>query len=722
MYIAIVNIHGLIRSEEIEMGRDADTGGQTRYVIDLVKELASRDNISVDLFTRKIQDKRVSKDYGRDKEPLGEACRIIRLPCGGKKYIRKERLWPYLDEYVDAMIEFFRQEDRVPDIIHGHYADGGYIACEISDYFNTPLVFTGHSLGRIKFDFLESLGLTRERIEDHYAISTRIKQEERVLKKADLVITSTAFERDELYEPYQNRDLEKFSVIPPGMDLKKFFPYYHYEIQDPSITEEQKLAQYRMLNELRRFYSNPDRPIILALCRPEARKNIDVLIDIYGSSKELQTIANLAIVAGIREDINSMEEGEKQVLTDMLLLMDRYDLYGKMAIPKHHSPERDVPELYRLTAMKRGVFVSTASMENFGLTFIEASATGLPFIGTDRGGVQDIRKNCESGILVDIDDHQQVYQAILTLLTDGEQWNELSRRGIERIRLTYNWASHCDTYLHDLHQVLETREGNAKVSPYSKSMARRLSSVSRMLIADIDHTLTGDQESISELGELLEAHREELGFGIATGRHLDAAVEVLAEHGLPVPDVFIASVGTEIYYGKDYIYDKGWSNYIRRRWYPETIRKVLSEFSELELQNYEGSQRQFKISCFVDTQADTDALMQRIKEALDDAKCTYHLVLSHDRFLDVLPYRASKGSAVKYISWKWHIEPKSVITAGDSGNDRDMLSSPMRGIVVGNYEQSLEPLKKSKHVYFSQEPYAAGVIDGLRHYGVFPKK
>src|SRR5690554_3060328 len=116
MYIAIINIHGLVRSENIEMGRDADTGGQTRYVIDLIKELSKREGVEVDLFTRKISDKRVSEDYKQPIEKVGENARIIRLGCGGSKYIRKELLWPYLDEYVDNLISFFRKENRIPDI------------------------------------------------------------------------------------------------------------------------------------------------------------------------------------------------------------------------------------------------------------------------------------------------------------------------------------------------------------------------------------------------------------------------------------------------------------------------------------------------------------------------------------------------------------------------------------------------------------------------------
>ncbi|MDY0372083.1 MAG: hypothetical protein RBQ79_06970, partial [Sphaerochaetaceae bacterium] len=86
MYIAIINIHGLVRADEIEMGRDADTGGQTRYVIDLVKELSTREDVEVDLFTRKLGDKRIASDYKKNFEHIGDSARIVRLPCGGLKY------------------------------------------------------------------------------------------------------------------------------------------------------------------------------------------------------------------------------------------------------------------------------------------------------------------------------------------------------------------------------------------------------------------------------------------------------------------------------------------------------------------------------------------------------------------------------------------------------------------------------------------------------------
>ena len=55
LYIAMFSIHGLIRGENLELGRDADTGGQTQYVVELTRALAGRPEVArVDLITRQM--------------------------------------------------------------------------------------------------------------------------------------------------------------------------------------------------------------------------------------------------------------------------------------------------------------------------------------------------------------------------------------------------------------------------------------------------------------------------------------------------------------------------------------------------------------------------------------------------------------------------------------------------------------------------------------------
>ena len=57
MRLLHLHLHGLFRSHDLELGRDADTGGQTLYVLDLVRSLALRPEVEqVDVVTRLIQD------------------------------------------------------------------------------------------------------------------------------------------------------------------------------------------------------------------------------------------------------------------------------------------------------------------------------------------------------------------------------------------------------------------------------------------------------------------------------------------------------------------------------------------------------------------------------------------------------------------------------------------------------------------------------------------
>ena len=86
--ILLISIHGLIRGDNLELGRDADTGGQTKYVVELAKALGDLDAVSnVSLLTRLINDDSVSSDYAQPIEKLSQCTSIIRIPCGEDEYL-----------------------------------------------------------------------------------------------------------------------------------------------------------------------------------------------------------------------------------------------------------------------------------------------------------------------------------------------------------------------------------------------------------------------------------------------------------------------------------------------------------------------------------------------------------------------------------------------------------------------------------------------------------
>ncbi len=723
LYLQLFSIHGLIRGSGPELGRDADTGGQVKYVLELARALAEREDVAqVDLVTRLIDDRAVSKDYSQAIEPLSDKARLVRIACGGRHYIRKELLWPHLQEFVDNTIRFMRSENRVADLFHGHYADGGLVAMELADAFDAPFIFTGHSMGRNKMAKLLADNMAEAEIIKQYHMDTRIQVEEEIIRRSDQIITSTQQEIDKQYGLYDNFKEGRYEVVPPGIDMTTFYPYYDSQLDSELMSEEVKQTRVTLLAELHKFWPQPEKPFILVLCRPDHRKNITGLIEAYGRNKELQALANLAVFAGIRQNITTMEENEQAVLTDMLLQMDRFDLYGKMAIPKKHDFATEVPELYRLCAEARGVFVNPALVEPFGLTLIEASATGLPIVATDDGGPVDIIKNCENGILVNAQDPEEIGRAIQTILIDSQIWDTYSNNGINGVLSHYSWQAHCQKSIDQYRKIFpdlvhpESPEGAALPTTTRKrpSFGKRLTSLDHLFITDIDNTLIGDDGALQNLLDILDENRDKIAWGVATGRSLGLTLDAMTEHNIPIPDILICSVGTEMYYGPDLRMDKGWQQHISYRWQPEKIREVLDGVEFLSFQEAEG-QRSHKISYYM---ADDYDYLAWIYNVLAKAKIHCEVIYSHGQFLDILPLRASKGKAIDYVISKYVFPPRNVMVSGDSGNDEDMLRGQTRGLVVGNYAEELEKLRGKPRIYFSKDCYAAGIMDGLHHFGL----
>lgn len=714
LYFQLFSIHGLLRHEAMELGRDADTGGQIKYVVELAEALSRHEKVGrVDLFTRLIVDKRVSDDYSQPVVTVSDKFRIVRIQCGGKKYMRKEHLWPHLDEYIDRTIKFIKRESGRPDIVHGHYPDAGYVAISLSEYFSTPFIYTGHSLGHPKKQRLLKEGMSDEEIQKKLFIDQRITVEEEILQNADLVVTSTHQEVEDQYGMYRNRNLARYSIIPPGINLENFYSFHRNMLTAAHRKEEYMMAHGALVQELNRFFMHPEKPLILALCRADKRKNIAGLIEAYGTDRDLQAMANLAIFAGIRKNIQEMGTNEKEVLTDMLFQMDRYDLYGKMAIPKKHDFTYEVPELYRITAERKGVFVNCALVEPFGLTLIEASSCGVPVVATNDGGPRDIIRNCSNGILVDPKDTRAISGAVKRIIADHELWRRYSDNGIRGVHEHYRWRAHIEKYL----QEIETfdRFGGHEIFKRSADnpVGDRLTKLEHLIITDIDNTLMGDDAALQDLLAILEAHRDHLGFGVATGRSIASTTALFQRKGLALPEVLITSVGSEIYYRSNFS-DKGWERHISKWWNREKVAALMATLDFVELQEPEH-QFPYKLSYYMSPGRDRVA---EINALLNRHKCHCTVIYSHDKYLDILPHRASKGKAIRYLSYKWEIPLQNIMVCGDSGNDRAMLSGSPMGVVVGNYSRELETLKGKRRIYFSPKTYAAGIIDGLHHFGL----
>jgi len=703
LYLLLISIHGLIRGHDLELGRDADTGGQTQYVIELAKALGENESVAqVDLVTRRIVDRSVSEDYAQPIEHLSENVRIVRIDAGPEEYIAKEQLWDHLDSFLDNLTEWITHQPRAPDALHSHYADAAFVAVRLANLLCVPLVHTGHSLGRDKRKRLLASGLTAENIEQTYNIARRIAAEEEALANADLVITSTYNEIEEQYGLYDYYDPGRMVVIPPGTDLQRFYP-------------PRKGETFAFLNSLGKFLREPAKPLILALSRPDERKNIATLLEAYGQSDQLQRVANLLVIAGKRRDIRELDSGARDVLTQLLLLIDRYDLYGKVAFPKHHLAE-DVPEIYRLTAASGGVFVNPALTEPFGLTLLEAAASGLPAVATENGGPVDIIDNCKNGLLVDPLDREAIAAALLRLLEQADVWREASVNGVQGVARHYTWTAHAERYV----EKLDNLRGQHEPLSIEPSLPLEPRYRKRAIFSDLDQSLLGDTETLPQYLQMLRENRRQIAFGIATGRRFDSALAVMKKYGIPPPDVLISSLGTRIHYGKSLAEDDSWTDHIDYDWNQGKIVRVLSELPGLERQE-EEMQSKFKLSYYY--QPDRGPGLEEIVALLHKQEVTANVICSFGQYIDIVPTRASKGQALRYVALRLDIPLEQILVAGGSGADEDMMRGNTLAVVVANrHGEELSQLVNLDRIYFAEKAHAMGILEAIEHYRFLPEE
>ena len=523
--------------------------------------------------------------------------------------------------------------------------------------------------------------------------------EEEILANADLVITSTHNEIEAQYGLYNYYDPGRMLVVPPGTDLTLFHPP---QDNDEAISFETQLP---------RFLNKPDKPLILALSRPDERKNILTLIEVFGESHALQQISNLLIVAGSRDDIRDMESGAQSVLTNILLLIDSYDLYGKVAVPKTHSAD-EVPEIYRLAASLRGVFINPALTEPFGLTLLEAAASGLPVIATENGGPVDIIENCKNGELIDPLDKSGITEALLKLLQNKNIWLQAAKNGIKGVRKYYSWHAHVKSYMEKIDSLPTQNKPIPRKIP-SKSVRYR----DRAIITDIDNNLVGDSRALKHFVDVIKENRKCVTFGIATGRRIDSALALMKGHSIPIPDILISSLGTRIHYGQSLTEDDYWADHIDHHWSSQRIHRILSQIPGLELQS-KSEQTPFKASYHYDPKI--APTVEDIVNQLRQREITANVMLSFGQCLDIVPSRASKGQALRYVSQRLDIPLEQILVIGGSGVDEDMMRGNMLAAVVGNRShEDLSQLVDQERIYFASKNYASGILEAIDYYDFF---
>lgn len=235
-----------------------------------------------------------------------------------------------------------------------------------------------------------------------------------------------------------------------------------------------------------------------------------------------------------------------------------------------------------------------------------------------------------------------------------------------------------------------------------------------ILACDLDGTLVGDPAALAALLARLAPLRRELGLVYATGRGLASTRALMREAGLPVPDALVAEVGAAVHFPPRWERDRRWSRHLDQRWDPRQVQAAARKVEQLRPQPA-ASQAYFKCSYEL-TPGAAGRVLPALDELLAEGGLEHQLVYSSGLHLDVLPRRAGKGRALRYVAKRLHVPTERVLACGDSGNDRDLLAHGGPAALVGN---ALEELRAAAPVgaYQARAGHAAGVLEALEHFG-----
>ncbi len=373
-----------------------NNGGQNVYVAQLARNLAAS-GYAVDIFTRRDH---ASLPEVKEWEP---GIRIVYVPAGPARYVRKEELFQYMDLFADYTIDFFQQQERPYDLVHANFWMSGWVAIQIKNRLDVPFVITFHALGRVRRIYQgENDGFP----------DIRFEIEERIAAEADRIIAECPQDEEDLLKLY-HADPASISIVPCGFDAKELWPL-------------DKAAARKLLG------LPIDEPVVLQLGRMVPRKGVDNVIRAIALLREKYAIsAHLLVVGGETGKPGSPPSTEMERLRSIAQKEKVEDLVTFVG-----QKSRDQIRYYYSAA---DIFVSTPWYEPFGITPVEAMACGTPVIGSNVGGIKFTVVDGKTGYLVKPKEPAMLAERLAKLLSDPALLEQFGKLGIRRVNRQFTW-------------------------------------------------------------------------------------------------------------------------------------------------------------------------------------------------------------------------------------------------------------------------------------------
>ncbi len=394
-----------------------ETGGMNIYIREVARHLSDL-GVEVDVFTRR------QGPEGPDVVQFAEHARVIHISAGPPRSMPKESVVSYIAEFICNMREFVASEERGYDVIHSHYWLSGRVAGYFKSAWHVPMVAMFHTLAELKNQ--SDLG------QDEAEGTVRLDIERLTATIADRLVASTPVDGGHL-EAYYGADERRITIIPCGVDLRRFRPG--------------PLAEAR-----RALHWDQDERVILFVGRIQRLKGIDLLLQTGALLAERHRAREvprfrIVLVGGRAEpsgdDPEAREIRRLQHLAADLGITDLVTWMGAVA-------HEELPAYYQAA----DVTVMPSTYESFGLVAVESMACGTPVVASRVGGLQVTVQDGRTGYLIPWRDPRLYADRIAALLTDASLRRRLAAGAHERAA-TLGWGTTARDLLHLYRELLD---------------------------------------------------------------------------------------------------------------------------------------------------------------------------------------------------------------------------------------------------------------------------
>ncbi|MBI5044656.1 MAG: glycosyltransferase [Candidatus Levybacteria bacterium] len=377
--ICMINPQGFVEYPA-PLGR-SDTGGQILYVIELAKAIATK-GIKVDIITRQFDDH-------PEEEKINDFVKIVRIPCGPKGFVAKEKLYESMPEFAENFMAYIEKTRKTYDLIHSHYWDGGYAGNILKKLLDIPHIHTPHTLGKMKKIEMAAEETHPTKLKPIYRYHLRIAIEQKIMTQADAVLVLCETTRIQILQHYIV-DFEKIHVIFPGVDTSIF-----------TTTKNAFDKQIKL-----------EKNAILTVSRLVPAKGLDRVVESLSQIKN-KVPFHLYIAGG---ESNTMSDEEKQTEEQLNTLIKKFKLEKKVTRLGKIDHTTTLPAYYRAAS----AFILGARYEPFGLTTLEAMACGAAPIISSVAGSREVIIDGLNGFIVNMHDRTSLSEAIVKLISDDK--------------------------------------------------------------------------------------------------------------------------------------------------------------------------------------------------------------------------------------------------------------------------------------------------------------